>query len=532
MIFNRHQRHRHNPDILKVYLVYRLLLGLLLYLMFTTEIANTVLGSHSPALFKWTSLFYTGISLGSLFVFKPQQLQYSLNRITFLLVIDLAALLLLIHASGGPDSGLGYLLLVCTAMASIFLRGQLALAFAALISLFIIGESIYITTAKSDLAKSMFAAGSLGILVFGTTIAFHYLTEKIRTSDEKAELQAQYAKNLHELARHIVTRMRTGIIVIDEQNKIELINSSALQMLDLPPEDNYLHRPLSEFSNLEQILDEWRVNPATGVTRHHHLRAGQEIKINFAVLDTAEESRTILYMEDYRALAQQAQQLKLASLGRLTASIAHEVRNPLGAISHAAQLLSESDSITNADVRLTEIIQQQSVRVNQIIENTLVLSRRKEPKPQKLALSEWLPKFITDFKAAKKSEVNLNLFKEEVQVQCDPTHLSQVLTNLCDNGIRYSEMATGKPSIQIRAGFSNNNDSPFIEVIDNGPGIDDDSINQVFDPFYTTDSKGSGLGLYISKELCEINQALLFYKRTDDNKSCFRINFSHNQRTI
>jgi two-component system sensor histidine kinase PilS (NtrC family) len=112
----------------------------------------------------------------------------------------------------------------------------------------------------------------------------------------------------------------------------------------------------------------------------------------------------------------------------------------------------------------------------------------------------------------------------------DQTHLSQVLTNLLDNGLRYSRQHTGTARVTLRVNKSRNDDISYLEVIDYGPGIRDDQLAQVFDPFYTTEERGSGLGLYISKELCEINQASLHYHRTADGKSCFRIDFSHFQR--
>ncbi len=526
------RKYDHNPTLLRVYLGYRLILGLLLYTMFISGIASNILGKQNPLLFEWVSILYCLFCIGSLFVFRPDQLRHSLNRISLLLIVDLLAILTIIHASGGLGGGLGYLVIFCVATAGLFVRGQMLLSFAALTCFFVIAESIYHGSSQGDFTESMFTAGTLGILIFATAIVFHYLTDRIRKSEVLAAVQARQVKQLQQLAEHIISRMRTGIIVVNEADEIELLNRYGAQLLDLNPNENHFGKHLSDFPNLANIVKSWQRNPVSGIPWHHEIRPGQEIRVSFGYLEESDKKKIILYLEDYRALAQQAQQLKLASLGRLTASIAHEVRNPLGAIAHAAQLLSESPTIDKADNRLTEIILQHSDRVNQIIENTLVLSRRKEPKPQVVVLDDFLPGFIESFCAAQPCDVELKIDPEKIAIKIDVTHFSQILTNLCENGARYSKANTGEAKIKIHASISPNDEVPYVEVIDYGPGIEDDALNQIFDPFYTTDEKGSGLGLYISRELCEINQANLYFQRTPEGLSCFRVNLSHHQRMI
>jgi two-component system sensor histidine kinase PilS (NtrC family) len=257
---------------------------------------------------------------------------------------------------------------------------------------------------------------------------------------------------------------------------------------------------------------------------------GPEIRINFARLQAQENSDTLIFVEDNRIMSQEAQQLKLASLGRLTASIAHEVRNPLGAISHAAQLLSESPDINEADSRLSEIIQSHSRRVNTIIENVLQLSRRKASLPELIDLAEWIPEFVEEYKHTKKAQIAVVLKQTGVKTRVDTSQLQQVLTNLMDNGLRYSEELTGSSTLTLEVGVDSENELPYLHVIDDGPGIPESEVEQVFEPFFTTASTGSGLGLYISRELCEANQASLIYKRTLAGKSCFRLNFAHPER--
>ncbi len=521
----------YNYRTLRVYLYYRLILASLLFLMYEAELTSEALGQINSQLFRITSLGYVFLCLFSLVLLLDRQSFKSTLKVLFLLLTDIAALLVLIQASGGISSGLGYLLVITAAIASMFLRGQLALGFAALVTILIMAQTLLLSR-SDEIVKPLFGAGTLGFLIFITTITFQYLTERIHTSSLEAAEKSEYAKQIVQLAQHIVARMRTGIAVIDDHNNIELINDSALQMLDLPRNDLHFGKNITQLSNLGRIIENWRKKPVSGMAYVHPVQNGKEIRISFAVLETESRHLTILYLEDYRNLIQQAQQLKLASLGRLTASIAHEVRNPLGAISHAAQLLSESETLDDTDARFTEIILQHSQRVNQIVENTMALSKRKEPKAEIIDLKQWIPMFIEEYSTAKPCEIEYSWDESQPDIKMDPTHLRQILTNLFDNGLRYSMESIATATILVRSGLSQNDDTTFIEVIDHGAGVPSDKVQDIFEPFFTTGRQGTGLGLYISRELCEINQATLNYRRTCDDKSCFRINFPHHQRMI
>lgn len=521
---------QHNPTLLKIYFYFRAILAFLLLGTFFIAAPNRIVGSLDPELFLWTVLGYLGLCLLTLVFAQPQKLVRSFNRLAASLIVDVLALICLIHASGGIESGLGYLLLVIVAMAGIFIRGQLGIAFAAMTSLLAIAQTLYLFQLGQISSKSLFSAGFLGVLLFCTAYAFQFLTEKLRTSNLEAAAQAAFAAHLQRLAQAIVARMRTGIVVVDNNARIELINDSALRFLDLQPESDYRDLALDSIPPLAKLVGNWRRNPAGGPPQVLELRAGQQARVSLSTLDLGASSRTVIYIEDHRAMTQQAQQLKLASLGRLTASIAHEIRNPLGAISHAAQLLAESPAIKSGDKRLTEIIHQHSQRVNQIVESTLALSRRKEPQPDSFDLSLWLPRFVQQYSTGQNVVVDLEVEPGHHPVKMDQTHLSQVLTNLLDNGLRYSRQETGTAQVLLRVKKSRNDDISHLEVIDFGPGINEERLPHVFDPFYTTEERGSGLGLYISKELCEINQASLHYCRTEEGHSCFRIGFSHHQR--
>jgi two-component system sensor histidine kinase PilS (NtrC family) len=216
----------------------------------------------------------------------------------------------------------------------------------------------------------------------------------------------------------------------------------------------------------------------------------------------------------------------------LSASIAHEIRNPLGAISHAAQLLSESQSLEKGDRRLTDIIHAHCKRLNGVIENVLEVSRRRPPSPIRLNLKEWLEQFVTEFKQAgmEDADIKLNVIPTDTEIRIDPGQLGQAVTNLVQNALRYSRAATGRAAVLLEGGIDPGTERPYLNVIDRGPGVPVGKEKILFEPFFTTERTGTGLGLYITRELCEANQARVTYSRHEGGGSNFRITFAHPDR--
>jgi len=525
----------YNPHLLlRVYVYYRTLLGATLLFMFYGELAPNVLGDDNPELFKYTSIAYTLINLATLLMLWRTRILPAQKTLFAILLVDLVAINLLMHASGGVVNGLGYLTLVAVAAGAILLRGQVAIFFAAIACITLISESMYRFFYLTLSSNALFSAASLGILMFLIAFTFQYLTRKIVISAKEAQAQAQQAAHLQQLAQLILERMRTGILVFNEQNHIELANQSALSLLAL---NDHTERPLKleQIPALSKRVAEWRngKQPQSPVVKIDN-GLTDEIRINFAPLQTESNRDILVFVEDNRAIAQQAQQLKLASLGRLTASIAHEIRNPLGAISHASQLLGESEEIPAHEKRLLDIINAHCKRVNQIIENVLQLSRRRTSQPRQVNLEIWLPDFVREYKSSKSDSIDIQYkcLERKVIGQFDPGQLHQVLSNLCDNGLRYSNPTTGKVRVTLIAGTDSQMQRAFIDVVDEGPGLSEGQLKHLFEPFYTTENTGSGLGLYICKELCEANQAFIHYKRTKEGKSCFHIQLAHAERAI
>jgi two-component system sensor histidine kinase PilS (NtrC family) len=237
----------------------------------------------------------------------------------------------------------------------------------------------------------------------------------------------------------------------------------------------------------------------------------------------------LVFIEDYTPVTQHAQSLKLTSLGRLTASIAHEIRNPLGAISHAGELLSESTAIEKEDKRLLDIIHDHTGRVNSIVKSILQLSRQEQSHIESIDLLSWLYEFEIDFKdqvGLKNSPLNIQTTEKINHVYFDKNHLKQIVDNLCGNALKYGQTNSDSPAIIINTGLHPITKQAFISVSDNGNDMGNKTAQQIFEPFFTTSPSGTGLGLYISSQLAELNHANLSYTKNSNGGSRFTLLFT------
>ena len=526
-----------NLALLKIYTGYRIFLCAALLSTFVLASHGALVGSLNTDVFLVTTGIYLLFNLlGGAFIF-PKKSPLNNQQLFAHFFIDIAAITIILDSSGGVASGLGILLVVIIAAASIILPKQLAALIAALASIAVIGDTARLVNIQVLGIASFLPAGLLGTILFITSLLLQNLSMRIRGAQLLAAQRSDDVSRLQSLNQSIVQRMRTGILVVNEQGAIQLANAAASELLANPKFQQTLtgHKTQTLPPHLMEQFNQWQANSQYRSTPFQAIDSGPELHASFSAFTPhhSADIDTLIFIEDNRRIAQQAQQIKLASLGRLTASIAHEIRNPLGAISHAAQLLAESDDLADADKRLSEIIQNHSKRMNNVIENILQLSRRSAPNPEQIVLDEWLKKFINDFEYSEAGQHQFSLTGETgCEVNVDSSQLTQVVTNLAQNGLRYSLQKTGNATLQFHIHTSPDTQFPQLDIIDDGPGIDSDNREKLFEPFYTTEAKGSGLGLYISRELCEANQARLNYLITDQGKSCFRISFPHPDRRL
>lgn len=522
-LLDRGSRYR----LLRLFNIYRCLLGLILLgLTFTPE-AEWLFNDASQREISLYLSFYLAINctLWSILTFYNNLgTTYSF----FVITLDIMLLSILIHMVGLEDNGLENLYVLPIVIGNILLKRQMGFLCSAMAALFLLSINIH----HSLPGMSQYAdAGLSGLLFFATALFVQSLRIRLQFSILAERLSRTRALNLERLSASIIQRMRTGILVMQEPDTIIMMNESARYLLSANDTKGSL-KILSP--TLLISYQQWLNNPHLSPVNFSTKQDAPNILPNFSRQKFGQSSYVLIFLEDKAALSQQAQQLKLASLGQLTASIAHEIRNPLGAISHSAQLLFESTEINDTDQRLLSIINKHCHRINHIVKNILQLSRKQEIHPEPITLNTWLKEFIDTeyFQSIEHPEIQLKTQHSNVSINFDILQFRQILHNLCQNGLRYSLQHTGKPTLLIRTGISTL-EHPWLEVEDFGLGISDKLSDSVFEPFYTTGKKGTGLGLYICRELCEINQASLGVLPHKQERGCvFRISFAHHKKLI
>ncbi len=525
---------------LQVYAYYRLLLSSLLLAAYFVTSNHPVLGSHSASLYVVTCLFYVTISIITLYLLHMRSSWF--KKLAFWIVIlDIILITALAHASGGMRSHLTILLVVAVAAGNIMLIGRAATFTAAIATLSILFEEFYFVLSKDvDFHDLSLQSGLLGIVFFATSLVAQRLSAHLRASERLAHEATRNLAEMENLNHHIIQRMQTGIVVVDHHLNLKLINTSAKKNLNIDKQHLGCHIT-SICPQLGTEIKAWQQDENHTPKPFKAGLTSPEVCANMARLERKRGDQVVIFLDDTSRMTQQAQQLKLASLGQLTAAIAHEVRNPLGAISHAAQLMMESSELANTDQRLAQIIQQHSLRVNVIIENILQLSRRKPAKPEAIHLEPWLKKFIDDFTLTREDTPILTIksLQQTIKVKVDTSQLIQILTNLIENALRYSLKKNQKATAQFILGTTET-ELPYLEIIDQGPGVPKEMQERLFEPFFTSENDGTGLGLYICRELCEANHARLYYIPKDHRQNptdelqgaCFRITFAHPNKSV
>ena len=512
---------------LRLFNLYRAVVAGLFVGMVVVDVPPRALSDRDPTLFFYTALAYLAFSVLSSVAVSRRRPRFEV-QVWAQVLGDIVAIALLMYASGGVASGFGLLMVVAVAGGSILTAGRTAVLFAALAAIAVLlQEALTGGGPRSEAAYT--EAGVLGAALFATAWIAHFLGRRVRESEALARQRGLDLANLARLNEHILQRMQSGILAAGPDGRVRLANESARRLLGLPRLDAGASLQ-SASPELAALVEDWREDRGVASRTFRPRGAGVEIIASLAAIEQPGPPAALVFLEDLANVTQRAQHMKLASLGRLAASIAHEIRNPLGAISHAAQLLQESPGLAEPDQRLTRIIREQSQRLNAVIENVLQLSRRRDADLQRFALGPWLEALVADLSRQRglgAEDVVTQLAPPDLEVRADPSQLQQVVHNLCENGLRY---ASARPLLRLRAGVSARTERPYLEVCDSGPGLSPEAVQHLFEPFFTTESQGTGLGLYIARELCEANQAVLEHLGSGPGGHCFRITFTHPSR--
>ncbi len=446
------------------------------------------------------------------------------------LLVDIVAVTLLMHTGGGISSGIGGLLVVLIGAASLSLKSEQALLAAAMGALAVLGEQALSASLGLSGASAFIPAGVLGAIIFVIAATASPLARRLQESEALARQRGIDLANLAQLNDYVIQNLRESIVVVDADDRVRLINQSAAELLGASNRDpGTILRELSP--DLQRVLDNWRRGEAGPDSTLGFPSASHSARIStyFAPLEDNRSGALLMFLEDSSLLAEKVRQTKLVALGRLSASIAHEIRNPVGALSHAGQLLQESPAIGAGEQRLLDIINVNSRRVSEIVENVMQLSRRDRTRAESIRLNQWTSDFVREFCSTlelHEGQVRIETNDESFAVRMDPSHLHQVCWNLCENALKYASEAAGGICVEISYGRMTGSRRPFLEVADRGPGIDSEMRERLFEPFATGPNGGTGLGLFISRELCECNRASLVYEQRDGGGSRFRIVFA------
>ncbi len=468
---------------------------------------------------KFTGSWFAGFKLAR---FKPvivERLRFE-HQLTLLTIADIGFIVTLIYVAGGLKSGLGLLLVVAIVVASLFSQGRFAFFYAALASIALLLEQSYQLVSWGEDYVDYAHAAMLSLSCFATAWLAHSLAKRTLQSEALASQRGVDLENLAQINELITQEMQDGVLVVDKDFKLRHHNFQVEGLLGASNQA-WNTRTLDECSpELADLMRNW-INEDGGVG---NVRSGafklsteeRELRLRFMPIGESRNQGAVIFIEDWSQIQTQAQQLKLAALGRLTANIAHEIRNPLSAISHANQLLQEQEEKNlqrdPASQRMLEIIADNVQRMDQIVKDVLELSRRDRTQQETIMLQDFLLEFHDQFCQVEKIpplgfKINLGEYAE--QIVFDRRHLNQILWNLCRNGWRHSKQ--GEAGLTLSLDIPANARTIRIEIADDGPGIAPEAVQHLFEPFFTTESTGTGLGLYIARELCEANGGSIKY---------------------
>jgi len=501
--------------LLRYYSFYALILSLMLIIFDSLDTKNNFLAGSDPQTFLFANtayVFWSAIML----VFSTSRLSTHPQYAVSFFFGDITLLVIMMQTSGGLESGFSNLILIPMLISNLLVTQSLGYAVAAWTTLAVIYTQHIIPWQFDE--KEVFSSGLYGFFCFILAFLTQTLSKKLNSTLDLTETQAENITRLRKINKHVLLALPNAIIACDKDNKILLSNDTAQRWFNCF-DGQHLPPGLMNFINHSDCRNV------------HFEHNDAQLILNKSTLNTSVAGDYVLVLEDSSHIAAEAQQIKLASLGRLTASIAHEIRNPLSALRHAAQLLAEAPELTKGDIKLTQIIEQHCMRINRTVEDILQISRRSHANSEVIKLKPWLEHFKEGFTQASDSHFSLDInCSDDYLVTFDPDQLQQVLHNICGNGLRYA-LLNNPEDAHIRIHAKQHIDgSVQLYLMDNGAGISEENQKNLFEPFFTTEHSGTGLGLYLCREICEANNAYIRHIAShhlpDITGTCFCISFA------
>lgn len=494
---------------IRVINILRFILSLIFISFYFFIIESSWLDSVNTTMFFSLAIAYAIFS-AILLTLSPLKSKILIISHPIQIIIDICFIILMMFAAGGIQSGLGLLLIISIVTASMISNGRLSLFYAAIATIGLLLEQTY-RILKWDLPLASYTQSvMLSLSCFATAWLAYSLAQRLLQSEALASARGIDLENMEQINALITQKMQDGVIVVDQHRNIRHHNQQADALLSLSDQNG--STTLNEhILQITETFNSW--------VQHAHNQAyivsinNRELRLQLEPINRLNrEFGAVIFIQDWSQIQSVAQQAKLAALGRLTANIAHEIRNPLSAISHANQLLQEEEHNSPSNIRMLQIIADNIQRIDQIIKDVLELNRRDRTQQETISLNQFITDFHAQFCAVEKipsSHFHLSSFTRAQTIAFDQRHLTQILWNLCRNGWEHSNQMVG--SLRLRC-YEGSGATLNLEITDDGHGVADKDRSKLFEPFYTTKTTGNGLGLYISRELAEANGARLQYR--------------------
>lgn len=504
----------------------RLLLGLVLvFLQSALYLTGTFQSKAQIAI----SVAYLVGTLASKKLIRPRPLGQSFNRVWGALVgLDLLTFTVLQVLQTGVSSSVNYtpLFALPILVASVLGSLRLALGTAAGVTVLMLGGSLLSYFKGPADASPYFAQAALsGVGYFAIAWLSNQLSTRLASEAQRARNSQQAATIERQVNELVIESLSDGVLVVDERGRVRAANPAARQLLssqhapgmsilDLKDEPGWT--PLLHLTQLcvgtgSTHEEDISIRHGTDGPRRLHARACLA-----APQGTAGESLCVIFLQDQRELEARIRTERMADMGRLSTAVAHEIRNPLSAITQANALLDE-DLSDPRQKKLTDMVSQNAKRLEKIV-NDILNASRVQPYGESylvppIMLDTAIHRVCSEWATQTGSQHRLTVHAGEpsIAVRFDNEHLRRVLVNLLDNARRYTEESADAIQIYIQALDSQ---QATVSIWSNAAPMDQSVERHLFEPFFSSDSRSSGLGLYICRQLCERHEASLTYQRT------------------
>ncbi|WP_298218782.1 HAMP domain-containing sensor histidine kinase [Halothiobacillus sp.] len=492
-----------------------------------------VFGQQDPYLFGFVAWGYLVLAMGFEFLlelhvlpFRPQAHLHAFG--------DIIVLVLVMHASGGPGGGIALLMIIAVGLSAVLLGATAAMGYAALASIMVLGETMVSSLVDHE-ERQFAAAGFLGFALFVVAILVATFEQRVQRMERLSQRKEEEIHYLSTLAVQIIERSSNGILISDPAGEVDYINTAARQLLAARRQGD-VRKTVGKFPVKMRLRD---VHPAlVGALQDWYdgrnsgsIECDEPLRFRaeFHPLETGLGQRALVILVDLSVEDARVQESKLASLGRLTASIAHEVRNPLSSIRQASELLADSTS-DEERAELIPIIIRHSARINTLVEGVLDVARKPQVQPVRINFAQWLHEFVKLHRLYWEANSVIWQAPEQADADCaltfDAAHLWQIMDNLVTNAVRHGRSADGMVYLNLTCDIDTE-ETVVLRICDRGPGLCDAAARSLFEPFFTTHVEGVGLGLYVSRELALSNGAQLFVEAAvkgaaaDAHGTCF-----------